>query len=95
MQPYHLDAENLSLSILSPFFLFFVVFLEKKKKDPSFHLTFICSTLLTLLETIMRHLAKHQMTCVCGGGPVVLPLHNKTFPPPVTSQISTAKKNGL
>lgn len=30
VQPYHLDAENLSLSVLSPFFSF--VFLRKKKK---------------------------------------------------------------
>lgn len=48
VQPYHLDAENLF------FFL--------RKKDPSFHLTFICSTLFTLLETVMLHLAAHQMT---------------------------------
>ena len=42
VQPYHLDAENLSLSLLSPFFLFFCCFLGEKKKGPvisfNFHL---------------------------------------------------------
>lgn len=32
VQPYHLDAENLSLWVLSPFFLFFFCFPEEKKK---------------------------------------------------------------
>lgn len=54
VQPYHLDAENLSLSF------FFFVFL--RKKDLSFYLTVICSTMLTLLNTVLLHLAKHKMT---------------------------------
>lgn len=74
VQPYHLDAENLSLSFLCVAFLPFL-----RKKDPSFNLIFICSTLLTLPESVTLRLAKQQDDV---GGPVVLPLHNKMFPHP-------------
>lgn len=56
VQPYHLDAENLSLSFLFLFFIFL------RKKDLSFYLTVICSTMLTLFNTVLLHLAKHKMT---------------------------------
>lgn len=49
VQPYHLDAE---------FFFFFW-----RKKELSFCVTLICSTMLTLLNTVLLHLAKCEMTC--------------------------------
>lgn len=71
MQSYHSDAEIFFLS-------FFCLFFFLVEKGLSFHLTFTSLTLFALLETVMLHLVKHQMTC--GGRPVVLPRHNKTFP---------------